>query len=138
MIVYICKQCNLLQCLQMYTMEVCSTQPNRTAATARHRTRKIRMFHARHTHARHTRARRTTARLAAFNGGSKKDGRKRKGRTERRKGEPPPARVGRGVWLCAWLAGGRANHPRTPDATAARPRADARTGEPQRRKGCPP
>lgn len=38
MIVYICKHCNSLQCLQMYTMEVCSTQPNRTAATARHRT----------------------------------------------------------------------------------------------------
>lgn len=40
MIVYICKQCNLLQCLQMYTMEVCSTQHNRTAATARHHTPK--------------------------------------------------------------------------------------------------
>lgn len=37
---YICKQCNLLQCLQMYALEVCSTQPNRTAATARHRTQK--------------------------------------------------------------------------------------------------
>lgn len=35
MIVYICMHCNLLQCLQMYTMEVCSTQHNRTAATAR-------------------------------------------------------------------------------------------------------
>lgn len=35
MIVYICMHCNLLQCLQMYTMEVGSTQHNRTAATAR-------------------------------------------------------------------------------------------------------
>ena len=49
-----------------------------------------------------------------------------------------PARTG-WAWRMAgaWLAGGRANHPRTPDATAARPRADARTDEPQRKKGCP-
>lgn len=49
-----------------------------------------------------------------------------------------PARLG-WAWRMAgaWLAGGRANHPRTPDATAARPRADARTEKPQRKKGCP-
>ena len=49
-----------------------------------------------------------------------------------------PARLG-WAWRMAgaWLAGGRANHPRTPDATAARPRADAITEEPQKERENP-
>lgn len=49
-----------------------------------------------------------------------------------------PARLG-WAWRMAgaWLAGGRADHPRTPDATAARPRADAITGEPHEKRDAP-
>lgn len=57
-----------------------------------------------------------------------------KRRNEMKKGTTP-ARTG-WAWRMAgaWLAGGRADTPRTPDATAARPRADAISGEPQRKK----
>lgn len=49
-----------------------------------------------------------------------------------------PARTG-WAWRMAgaWMAGGRADTPRTPDATADRPRADARTEDPKEERDAP-